>query len=65
VSVPLETLYHWLNSDEAGIYAEQQAKGEDALTIAIEKDFRCLDRSRAEEDEKDAFPHPLTKRQSL
>jgi hypothetical protein len=38
-----------------GIYAEQQTKGEYALTIAIEKDFRCLDRSRAEEDEKDAF----------
>jgi hypothetical protein len=60
VSVPHETLNHWV-----GIYAEQQTKGEDALTIAIEKDFRCLDRSRAEEDEKDAFPHPLTKRQSL
>lgn len=43
VSVPMETLYHWVNSDEVGIYAEQQAKGEDALTIVIEKDFRCLE----------------------
>jgi hypothetical protein len=37
VSVPQETLYHWANSEEVGIYAGQQTKGEVALTIAIEK----------------------------
>ena len=63
--MPQETHYYWVNSEEVGIHAEQQMKGDDALRIAIEKDFRCLDRSRAGKDERDAYPHPLAKRQSL
>jgi hypothetical protein len=35
--VPQETLFHWANSEEVGLYAEQQTKCEVALRIAIEK----------------------------
>ena len=52
VSVPTEAAHAWAISDEEGIYAQSGA-----VTISIEKDFRCLTRSN-EESEHDAFPHP-------
>jgi hypothetical protein len=57
ISVPRGMLEQWAASDEVGLYGKPAPK-EDALSIAIEKDFRCLDRSLAEDDEWDAYPHP-------
>ena len=51
VSVSRESAQAWAGSDEVGLYAQSGA-----LTISIEKDFRCLTRPR--EDERDAYPHP-------
>ncbi len=61
VSVPSPQVADWANGDEVGLYGEQPASHGGILTIAVEKDFRCLDRSRAEGDEADAYPHPLVK----
>jgi hypothetical protein len=52
VTLPAEAVQAWASSDDAGIYAQSGP-----VTIAIEKDFRCLTRSD-EEQERDAFPHP-------
>jgi hypothetical protein len=52
VSVPSEIAQAWTGSDEVGLYAQSGA-----LTISIEKDFRCLTR-RPDEQERDAYPHP-------
>ena len=52
VEVPASTVVSWATSDEVGITAR-----DGMLSIAIEKDFRCLTRPR-EEDELDAYPHP-------
>ncbi|HTI72674.1 MAG TPA: hypothetical protein VMF06_22055 [Candidatus Limnocylindria bacterium] len=53
ISVPVETARHWEANDLVGLYTET-AWG---LRIAVEKDFRCLDPSRTE-DESDAFDNP-------
>lgn len=51
VHVPIAMAGAWASGEEAGIYAQ-----DGQLTIAIEKDFRCLTRT---EEEPDAFPHPV------
>ena len=51
VDVPAPAVLAWATSDEVGITAR-----DGMLSIAIEKDFRCLTRPR--EDELDAYPHP-------
>jgi len=50
VSMSIKTAQAWASSDEVGLYAQ-----DGKLSIAIEKDFRCLTRTAAEPD---AFPHP-------
>lgn len=52
VSVSKEAAQAWAGSDEVGLYAQSGA-----LTISVEKDFRCLTR-RLDEQERDAYPHP-------
>jgi hypothetical protein len=52
VSAPARIVERWATSDEVGI-----ATRGDVLRIDIEKDFRCL--TRREEDEADAYPHPV------
>jgi hypothetical protein len=52
ISVPAGAVDEWAASDEVGIAARHGA-----LRIAIEKDFRCL--TRRDEDEADAYPHPV------
>jgi hypothetical protein len=52
VSAPASAVDSWATSDEVGIAAR-----DGVLRIAIEKDFRCL--TRREEDEVDAYPHPV------
>jgi len=49
----------WAASDQVGLYGEQSITGGHNLTIALEKDFRCLD-PRLDEDESDHFDHPMT-----
>jgi hypothetical protein len=56
VSVPEIELKKWAESDDVGVYADL-ARGDDwALSVAIEKDFACLDRSDAENE--DTFANP-------
>jgi hypothetical protein len=52
VSAPAGAVDQWASSDAVGITARYGV-----LRIAIEKDFRCL--TRREEDEADAYPHPV------
>ncbi len=52
VSVSKEAAKAWAASDEVGLYGRSGA-----LTISIEKDFRCLTRP-LDEQERDAYPHP-------
>ena len=50
VSISTKTAQAWASSEEIGLYAQ-----DGKLSIAVEKDFRCLTRTAAEPD---AFPHP-------
>jgi hypothetical protein len=52
VSAPAGEVHKWATSDAVGITAR-----DGVLRIAIEKDFRCL--TRREENEADAYPHPV------
>ena len=52
VSAPAAEVHKWATTDEVGIAARDSVP-----SIAIEKDFRCL--TRREEDEVDAYPHPV------
>jgi len=52
VSMSMDVAQGWASSDEVGIHAQSGA-----LTISIEKDFRCLTRP-PEEQQRDAYPHP-------
>ena len=61
VIAPKTLVSNWAKSEEVGLYGEQTTSTEERLTIALEKDFSCLDRSRAEDDEADAYPHPSLK----
>ena len=56
VSVPEQQLKKWAGSDDVGVYAEMALEGEQVLSVAIEKDFACLDLSDAENE--DTFPNP-------
>jgi hypothetical protein len=56
VSVPQIELEKWAGGDEVGVYAEVALSGDQVLSVAIEKDFACLDLSDAENE--DTFPNP-------
>ena len=65
VSAPEAAVTGWAQSEEeVGLYGEQPTSKGDSLTISVEKDFRCLDRSRADRSEADAYPHPFIKSKS-
>lgn len=51
----------WASGEDVGVYGEQVTSNGQILTITVEKDFRCLDRSRSEDDEADNYPHPALK----
>lgn len=57
VFVPEKQLDNWINTEQVGIEAEQNAGSGKTLRILIEKDFACLAPRRGEDD-SDAFPHP-------
>jgi hypothetical protein len=52
VHLPAGAVESWATSDEVGLYAQ-----DGPMRIAIEKDFRCLTRSK-EEEGPDVYPHP-------
>jgi hypothetical protein len=52
ISVDKETADGWATSDDVGIYARVGA-----LTVSIEKDFRCLTRP-LDDAERDCYPNP-------
>ena len=56
VSVPEDQLKKWAASDDVGVYSDVALNDDQALSIAIEKDFACLDLSDAENE--DTFPNP-------
>ena len=58
VTLPALLASKWAKSDQTTIKHIQGAEnGEEDLSIAVEKDFRCL-QHRPEEDESDNFPNP-------
>jgi len=61
VVAPKAHVEAWAAGEEVGLYGEQPVSETESLSIAVEKDFRCLDRSRAEDDEADNYPHPALK----
>jgi hypothetical protein len=52
VLLPAEAARAWADSDDVGVYAQCGA-----VSISIEKDFRCLTRTD-DEQERDSYPHP-------
>ena len=56
ISVPEIELRRWAGSDDVGVYADVPLGDELGLSVAIEKDLACLDRSDAENE--DTFPNP-------
>jgi hypothetical protein len=56
VTVPSRQILDWAGSEAVAVYGEQQVYGRDTLSVSIEKDFACLDRSDA--DNSDTFANP-------
>ncbi|MBV8894469.1 MAG: hypothetical protein JO053_09365 [Acidobacteria bacterium] len=56
ILIPSRIAEGWVGGDQVGISGEQAA-GDAALRILIEKDFTCLVPRSGEED-ADTFPHP-------
>jgi hypothetical protein len=54
-ALPVKQVREWAGGNEVGIYFEESW----GLKIVIEKDFRCLDEKR-DEDESDNFDNPNT-----
>lgn len=63
VSLPGALAKEWGETDRVGVYGEEKW-GELSLQIAVEKDFKCLDKRKGE-DEDGAYPHPLTQKRIL
>ena len=60
VSLPKSKVLNWASTDEVSLFAEQKLSGSGALSLLIEKDFKCLEpgHHRDCEDDEDTFPHP-------
>ena len=56
VSVPEIQLRTWAGSEDVGIYADVVLGDDQGLSVAIEKDFVCLDGNDAANE--DTFPNP-------
>ncbi len=57
IEVPQTTIESWANSNQVSIRHSKSINTNEALSILIEKDFKCLT-DRPGEDEGDMFPHP-------
>jgi hypothetical protein len=62
VNLPKSKVLDWANSDVVSLYSEQELSGSGALSLLIEKDFKCLEpgHHRDCEDDEDTFPHPAS-----
>jgi len=60
VSLPKSKVLDWASTDDVSLFAEQTLPGSGALSLLIEKDFKCLEpgHHRDCEDDDDTFPHP-------
>jgi hypothetical protein len=60
ICLPKSEVAQWEQTDQVSIVAEQKLGKSDALSILIEKDFRCIapGHHRPGEDDADTFPHP-------
>jgi hypothetical protein len=60
ISLPKSKVLDWASADEVSLHAEQELSGTGALSLLIEKDFKCLEpgHHRDCEDDEDTFPHP-------
>jgi hypothetical protein len=60
ICVPQSEIMKWARTDQVSIVAEQALGESGALSILIEKDFRCIapGHHRPGEDDADTFPHP-------
>jgi hypothetical protein len=56
IVVPSPQILQWAHGESVGVYGEQPVYGEQMLSIAIEKDFACIDGSEA--DNVDTFDNP-------
>ena len=56
VIVPEVQLKNWAGCEEVGVYADVALGDDRVLSVTIEKDFACLDRSDAENE--DTFANP-------
>ena len=57
VLIPAQTSSIWANSEEISLRSVMNIDQHQELSILVEKDFKCLDPNRPE-DESDLFPHP-------
>ena len=60
VLCPEETIEKWASSNRVGFRDELSLSNGSSLKILVEKDFKCLDPNR-EEDESDNFENPAAK----
>jgi len=60
ISVPESAVSDWAGSETVSLFAEQKLSGSGALSVLIEKDFKCLEpgHHRDCKDDEDTFPHP-------
>ena len=58
VLVPTAVAKAWVETDQVGMEDTQRIDDREALTILVEKDFKCLHGS-ADRIDADAFPNPL------
>lgn len=57
VQIPLVMANDWASSNQVSLESYMLIEGEEQLRILVEKDFKCID-ARKEEDESDLFPNP-------
>ena len=60
ISLPESEVTQWARNEQVSIVAEQDLGDTEALSLLIEKDFKCLapGHHRPCEDDTDTFPHP-------
>ena len=60
ICLPESQIMEWAQTDQVSIFAEQSPGESDALSVLVEKDFKCLapGHHRSGEDDLDTYPHP-------
>jgi hypothetical protein len=56
VILPDDQVRHWCSTEQVGIAGDVDLGLRGTLSVLVEKDFACLDRS--DEENADTFPHP-------